>query len=110
MKTVGILLTNVALFSLVFLAGNPLFAFDGNTAKSDTEKVKNKLLDNGLSSDYTSKKVTTMSEDDLAYFASHPERLQVAGSGLTTEETVIAVLFLTAGIITVAMMAQSNGF
>lgn len=117
MRILGGLLTTAAVFCLVFLVGNPLLAFDGgsggaqdNSSNPNAGKVKEKLSENGVSSDEASKIVATMSEDDLAYFASHPERLQIAGGGLTTEEIVLGLLFLAMGVVMVAAMGHSNGF
>ena len=110
MKILNELLATLAVFSLLFFTGNPLFAFDGKDANPETKNVKDKLLEKGLDDIQVVKKIQTMSDADLSYFASHPERLQVAGNGITTQEAILGLLFIAVGVVIVAVMAESNGF
>ena len=112
----------ISLLLMFTLLANPLIAYgteDKNTKTTESSKKVNieilkeklKIFSNDLlSADDVANKIEKLSDSDREYFASHPERLQMAGSGLTTEEFILGFLFLAATVTTIVILGNSNSW
>ena len=100
---------------------NPLLAYEQGSGKTDITKQSEKGMDtfkdriaklcNGsILDDEITRKIQQLSDTDREYFMAHPERLQVAGSGITTEEFILGFLFLAATVTTIVILGNSNSW
>ena len=86
---------------------------DRPTKESNVELLKDQIKaisSSTISDEDVSRRVENLSQEELKYFTSNPNRIQIVGSNITTEEALIGAVFIAAVVLIFWVAAKDDMF